>query len=82
MQRKYDLCRLLTIPALAAKLNVSVRTVRSWVYRRSVPFTRLQRRIYFDAGVLEGILSANAVEPFKPHQVPVGQGGEREEVTR
>lgn len=67
MKQSYCMGRLLTIEGLAERLNVSHRTVRSWIYKRVIPFTRLQRRVYFDVGVVEGLLNANAVEPFKPH---------------
>ena len=82
MKQTYSIARLLTVEALAERLNVSPRTVRFWVYRRTIPFTRFQRRLYFDAGVVEGLLKANAVEPLTPHQVPLGQGGEDKGVDR
>lgn len=70
---------LLTVKQLAQTLHVSVRTVRSWVYKRRIPFTRLERRVYFNAGVVEGLLKANAVDPVSsgkpPGSRPCGQGG-------
>lgn len=78
MKQTYSISRLLTVETLAEKLNVSKRTVRSWIYQRMIPFTRLHRRIYFDVGVVERLLNQNAVEPFAPHRVPVGQGGGNE----
>ena len=59
---KYDLTNLLTIEQLAGHLNVTIRTVRSWISGRKIPFTRIARRIYFDAGVVEKMLQRNAVE--------------------
>ena len=59
---KYDLTNLITIEQLADHLDVRVRTVRSWISGRKIPFTRIARRIYFDAGVVEKLLQRNAVE--------------------
>lgn len=53
--------RLLTVEQLAQKLNVSISTVRSWRYRRRISFTRIGRRLYVDAGVVETLLDANVI---------------------
>jgi excisionase family DNA binding protein len=42
---QFNLDRLVTIPQLAKKLTVSVCTIRDWISRRKIPFTRFQRRI-------------------------------------
>jgi len=57
----FKLDNLLTLEQAAAKLHVSVRTLRSWRYKRRIPFTRLARRLYVDAGVVEEILNSNAI---------------------
>ena len=79
MNRPYALQNLLTVPEVAAALKVKVRTVREWVYRRRIPFTRFQRRVYVDAGVVETLLAQNAVSALiasgKPSSKPNGQGG-------
>jgi excisionase family DNA binding protein len=68
---------LLTVEELAARLKVKIGTVRSWVYKRVIPFTRFGHRIYFPLGVVESILARNLVQPARASQVqvPVGQGG-------
>jgi excisionase family DNA binding protein len=68
---RYSLDSVLTLEEVAAKLKVSVRTVRSWVYKRAIPFTRFQRRVYVDAGVVEELLARNATPalPAKVRQV-------------
>jgi excisionase family DNA binding protein len=76
--KKYSLQSLVTIDGLASSLGVSVKTVRDWVYKRKIPFTRFGRRIYFDAGVVEGILNKNAIGALgsdPPNPEPIGQGG-------
>jgi len=57
----YSLDGLLTVEEAAAKLRVAVRTVRSWRYLRKIPFTRLGRRLYVSAGVVEELLTRNAI---------------------
>ncbi len=57
---KYKLNRILTISQSADALRTPELTVRDWVYRRTIPFTRLHRRIYFSTDVVEGLLQANS----------------------
>lgn len=58
---RFRLDDLLTVEEVAAKLKVSLKTVRSWVYLRKIPFTKIQRRVYFSVGVVEELLRRNAV---------------------
>ena len=60
---RYSLDDLLGIGDLAARLHVSEKTVRDWIYRRRMPFTKVGRRVYFSRSVVEAILAGNAVEP-------------------
>ena len=60
----YKLGELLTIPEVALRLKVRPRTVREWIAKRRIPFTKFQRRVYFDAGVVEEMLRGNAVLPL------------------
>ncbi len=57
---KYKLNRILTVSQFVDALSVPERTVRDWVYRRTIPFTRLHRRVYFSTDVVEGLLQANS----------------------
>ncbi|HYG74967.1 MAG TPA: helix-turn-helix domain-containing protein, partial [Planctomycetota bacterium] len=74
---KYRLDDLLTIEEFATKMKVKVRTVRDWVARRKIPFTRLERRVYVSAGVVEEILKRNATPavPISPRSTLAEQGG-------
>ena len=76
-QPRYHLDSLLTIEELAAKLKVSVSTVRDWRRRKKIPFTRLERRLYVHAGIVEGILRRNSVAalPGPPKPTLAEQGG-------
>lgn len=75
---RYALDGLLTVEELATKLKVKPRTVRAWIEKRAIPFTRLGRRVYFYVGIVEDVLKRNAVVP-SPGQTPAGQGGAEEE---
>lgn len=69
---KYRLNRLLTVSQFVDALSIPERTVRDWVYRRTIPFTRLHRRVYFSTDVVEGLLQANS------HPVGGRRGGSPE----
>ena len=71
---KYSLDDLLTVQDLASKLKVKVRTVRDWIARRKIPFTRFSQRVYVASGVVEEILQGNAVLPLSPHARRLAQG--------
>lgn len=58
----YRLGELLTIPQLAAALSVAEKTVRDWIYRRTISCTKLGGRIYFSKAVVEGLLNAHRRE--------------------
>ena len=75
--RSYRIDELLTVEELAAKMKVSVRTIRDWIRRRRIPFTRFQRRVYFQLGVVEELLERNAVValPSSPSPTLAEQGG-------
>ena len=62
---RYSMDDLLTLEQAAEKLHVSVRTVRGWLYKRTVPYTRLGRRNYLARTVIEEILQKNSVPPLR-----------------
>lgn len=76
---RFKLDALLTVEELAARLKVSLKTVRSWIYLRRIPFTKLGHRIYFSLDVIEELLSRNVVAAVRssssPDSRPTGQGG-------
>lgn len=61
MTLRFKLGELLTVDDLAEQLKVSLKTVRSWIYLRKIPFTKIGRRVYFSVGVVEDMLRRNAV---------------------
>jgi len=80
MTISYKLDELLTVQEFAVRMGVKLRTVRSWIYKRVVPFTRFERRVYFSATVVEELLDRNAIPALRsgnsPDSKPAGQGGE------
>ena len=76
---RFKLDALLTVEELAARLKVSLKTIRAWVYLRRIPFTKLGHRIYFSLDVIEELLSRNVVAAVRgsgsPDSRPTGQGG-------
>jgi excisionase family DNA binding protein len=63
---RYKLNELLRVEDVAEKLGISLKTVRSWIYLKKVPFTRLGRRVYFSVTVIEQMLNSNSVKPLVP----------------
>ncbi len=61
---RYKLDELLRVEDVAQRLGVSLKTVRSWIYLRKFPFTRIGRRVYFSIAIIEEILSRNSVKPI------------------
>jgi excisionase family DNA binding protein len=76
----YKLDELLTVNEFAKRMGVKIGTVRSWIYKRVVPFTRFQRRVYFSHAVVEELLGHNAIPALSsggsPDPMPMRQGGE------
>jgi len=76
----YKLDQLLTVKEFAVRMSVKLRTVRSWIYKRAIPFTRFERRVYFSSTVVEELLERNAIPALRPDNSPdskpTGQGGE------
>jgi excisionase family DNA binding protein len=60
---RYKLNELLRVEDVAEKLGISLKTVRSWIYLKKVPFTRIGRRVYFAVTAIEEILQRNAIQP-------------------
>lgn len=54
----------------AAGMGVKLRTVRSWIYKRVILFTRFERRVYFSATVVEELLDRNAIPALRSSDSP------------
>ena len=62
---RYKIEDVLRVEDVAKNLGISLATVRSWIYLRKVPFTRIGRRVYFAKSVIEEILQRNEVKPLR-----------------
>jgi excisionase family DNA binding protein len=56
--------RFLTVHAAAAYLSLSRRALYHRVERRSIPFLKRGRRLWFDRTVLDRWMAAGAVDAF------------------
>ena len=75
MSIHYSLNDLLTLQEMASKLRVSLRTIRDWIYKRKIPFTRLGHRLYVSVGVVESLLNANAIGALENSQPVLSPSG-------
>jgi len=66
----YKLDSLLTVEQAAAKLSVKIRTVRDWVCKRKIPFTKFERRVYISADVIEERLQLASVSALSGSPSP------------
>ena len=54
--------RFIGINELAAYLDVSVKTIRSWVWQRRIPYFKMGRLVKFDLRKIESWLKDKRVE--------------------
>jgi len=73
----YKLNSLLTVEQVAERLAVSIRTVRDWVCKRKIPYTKFERRVYISADVIEERLRLAAIGTLQslPGPTLAEQGG-------
>jgi excisionase family DNA binding protein len=48
--------RLVTLPEAADRLGVKVNTIRAWIYRRSVPYTKIGRSVRLSEATIESLI--------------------------
>jgi excisionase family DNA binding protein len=48
--------RLVPLPEAADRLGVTVSTIRAWIYRRSVPYTKIGRAVRLSEATIESII--------------------------
>jgi excisionase family DNA binding protein len=61
--------RFLTVPATAVYLSLSTRALYHRVERRTIPFLKHGRRLWFDRQALDRWMSAGAIDAFVPHVI-------------
>lgn len=57
--------QLRSLNEAAQDLNLSIFTMRSWVFQKKIPFVRLGRRILIRRSDLKNLIDSNLVEPRK-----------------
>jgi len=48
--------KLNTLPQAAEQLGVSVKCLRSWIYRRSIPYTKIGRAVRISDETIQKII--------------------------
>lgn len=54
--------RLLSVREVAERLNISIHTVRAWIFQGRLPYVRLGRRIGLRSEDIEAFVTKNYVE--------------------
>lgn len=53
--------RLRSLPQAALRLGVSVRTVRGWIYRRTIPYVKVGRSVRIADETIDRIIERGTV---------------------
>lgn len=53
--------RLVRLPEAADRLGVTVNTLRSWIYRRTVPYTKVGRGVRLSEETIQKIIQRGSV---------------------
>lgn len=49
--------KLYTLPQAAEQLGVSVKCLRSWIYRRAIPYTKIGRAVRISDETIEKLIN-------------------------
>lgn len=60
--------KLKSLPEAAEELGVSVACLRSWVYRRAVPFVKIGRLVKISEATIQRIIAEGTVPALKERQ--------------
>lgn len=55
--------QLLDLREGAKEMNISIHTLRTWIYQKRLPFVHLGRRVLLRKEDVEAFISKNLVEP-------------------
>ena len=53
--------KLNTLPQAAEQLGVSVKCLRSWIYRRTIPYVKVGRAVRISEETIESIIERGTV---------------------
>lgn len=59
-----DIQELISIKTLCRMLDVPEKTVRTWVYRRAIPYHKLGKLVRFNVREIRNWCNAGRVEPL------------------
>lgn len=63
---KNEIPKQLSVRQAAQVFNISENTLRSYIFRRIVPFRKVRGRVYLVTETLEAWLKSFDVEPVRP----------------
>jgi len=58
--------KLNTLPQAAEQLGVSVKCLRSWIYRRSIPYVKVGRAVRISDETIRRIIDTGTVPALEP----------------
>ena len=61
MSATFQPTKLNSLPHAAARLGVSVKCLRSWIYRRAIPYVKVGRAVRISDETIEAIIERGTV---------------------
>jgi len=60
--------KLNTLPQAAEQLGVTVKCLRSWIYRRTIPYVKVGRAVRISDETIEKIINRGSVPALEEHR--------------
>ena len=57
--------KLNSLPQAAARLGISVKCLRSWIYRRSIEYVKVGRAVRISDATIERIINRGTMPPLE-----------------
>ena len=60
--------KLNSLPQAAEQLGVTVKCLRSWIYRRTIPYVKVGRAVRISDETIEKIINRGSVPALEEHR--------------
>jgi excisionase family DNA binding protein len=60
--------RLMALPQAAQELGVSVACLRSWIYRRAIPYVKIGRSVRISAETVQQVIARGTIPALEERQ--------------
>ncbi len=60
--------KLNTLPQAAEQLGISVKCLRSWIYRRTIPYVKVGRAVRISDETIEKIINRGTMPALEEHR--------------